>query len=231
MRRLVDRSPIPVSEGSRVPRFATVVAVVGDEQDLMADKSTFSGRLLRLREGWNAAGPDALVLLDELGSGTDPEEGAALSIALVEHLASQDTFSLVTTHLVGLASSALELDGAICAAMEFDRATGRPTFRMLPGPPGGSEAIALARLLGLPDEWLARAEALVGEEHGQLTRLLAEVEETRAAIERDRDEVRELRGRAAAERQAAAAEREALEQERRKVVESPLHVGQIRRAI
>lgn len=209
--------PVPAAAGSRIPEVSHLVAVVGDEQDLMRDRSTFSGRLLRLQEAWEAAGPDALVLVDELGSGTDPEEGTALAVALVERLASEGATALITTHLVGLASVALELDHTDCAAMEFDRDSGRPTFRLLPGPPGGSEAIALARLLGLPDAWLERAESLVSEEHGQLTRLLAEVEATRAELEEETLNARKLRNEASVERQAAAAEREALQQEKRRL--------------
>ena len=143
---------MPAAAGTAVPRFASLVATVGDEQDLLADRSTFSGRLLRLTEAWERAGPSSLALLDELGSGTDPEEGAALAVALLEALVERGGLALITTHLTGLAAAALELPGAACAAMEFDPATGRPTFRLLPGPPGGSEAIALARRLGLARE-------------------------------------------------------------------------------
>ena len=140
--------PIPAAPGSRVPFLARLVATVGDEQDLLADRSTFSGRLLRLKEAWEAAGPDSLILLDELGSGTDPEEGAALAVALLEGLLEKGSLAVITTHLTQLAAAALELAGATCAAMEFDPETGRPTFRLVPGPPGGSEALALARRLG-----------------------------------------------------------------------------------
>jgi len=184
--------PIPAGAGSRVPFFSRLVATVGDEQDLLADRSTFSGRLLRLKEAWEAAGPDALVLLDELGSGTDPEEGAALAVALLEGLLERGALGVITTHLGQLAAAALELPGAACAAMEFDPATGEPTFRLLPGPPGGSEALALGRRLGLPAEWLDRAEARLGSEHRDLRRLLAEVEGVRR-------EVAELRARLAQE--------------------------------
>ncbi|NJL29275.1 MAG: endonuclease MutS2, partial [Thermoanaerobaculia bacterium] len=123
-----------------MPLLASVVAAVGDDQDLLADRSTFSGRLLRLAEAWNAASPRALLLLDELGSGTDPEEGSALAIALVEALIERGSLAFVTTHLGQLAAAALEADGAWCAAMQFDAMTGQPTYRLLPGPPGGSEA-------------------------------------------------------------------------------------------
>ncbi len=206
--------PISAARGSRVPFFARVVATVGDEQDLLADRSTFSGRLLRLREAWEAAGPDSLVLLDELGSGTDPEEGAALAVALLEGLLEKGALGVITTHLTQLAAAALELPGATCAAMEFDPATGRPTFRLMPGPPGGSEALALARRLGLPREWLDRAEARLGTEHRQLRRLLAEVERVRQELAAARDRMETEASDAEKLRRRLAAEREALEIER-----------------
>ena len=174
--------PLPAAAGTQLPIFQKIVAVVGDEQDLLADRSTFSGRLLRLREAWEAAGPDSLVLLDEVGSGTNPEEGAALSVALLEGLARRGALSILVTHLTQLASAALETEGAGCAAMEFDVESLRPTFRLRLGPPGGSEALALAERLGLPRPWLARAEELVSDEHQQLRGLLRQVEESRERV-------------------------------------------------
>jgi DNA mismatch repair protein MutS2 len=209
--------PVPVDAGSRAPEVDTLVGVVGDEQDLLHDRSTFSGRLQRLREAWEAAGPAALVLLDELGSGTDPEEGAALSIALLERLVDRRARSLITTHLVAMAAAASGLAGAVTASMEFDRTSGLPTFRLLPGPPGGSEAIALARQLELPEAWLERAESLVGEEHTRMRGLLAEVDALRADLERQRGDLARLRQEAAIERQTIAAQRRGLEEDRRRL--------------
>ncbi len=171
--------PIPAGKNSRLPFLNHIVATVGDEQDLLADRSTFSGRLQRLHEAWRAAGPDALILRDELGSGTDPKEGAALATALLEGLVESRSLLLITTHLSQLAAAALKTDGAFCAAMQFDSDSGHPTYRLLPGPPGGSEALALAYRLGLPRPWLERAEALLGSDHRDLRRLLAEVERAR----------------------------------------------------
>jgi DNA mismatch repair protein MutS2 len=209
--------PIPAAPGSRVPFLARLVATVGDEQDLLADRSTFSGRLLRLKEAWEGAGPDSLVLLDELGSGTDPEEGSALAVALLEGLLEKRSLGVITTHLAQLAAAALELDGASCAAMEFDPATGRPTFRLLPGPPGASEALALARRLGLPAEWLDRAEARLGSEHRDLRRLIAEVERVRQELAETRDRLETEHADAEKLRRRLADERSALEEERRTV--------------
>ena len=210
--------PVPAGAGTRLPVLSRLVATVGDEQDLLTDRSTFSGRLLRLEEAWHAAGPDSLVLLDELGSGTDPEEGAALGIALLEGLVARGALSVITTHLTQLAAAATETDGASCAAMEFSAPTGEPTFRLLPGPPGASEALALARRLGLPAEWLDRAEARLGTGHRELQRLLAEVEEVRRELARARDR---------AEAEAADAEklRRRLEEREAELAEERRTVG------
>jgi DNA mismatch repair protein MutS2 len=209
--------PIPAASGSRVPFVRRLVATVGDEQDLLADRSTFSGRLLRLKEAWEAAGPDSLVLVDELGSGTDPEEGAALAVALLEGLLEKGSLSVITTHLTQLAAAALEMGGASCAAMEFDSHTGRPTFRLVPGPPGGSEALALGRRLGLPAEWLDRAEARLGSEHRDLRRLIAEVERVRQELSETRDRLAVEAEDAGKLRRRLETERNAMEEERRNV--------------
>jgi DNA mismatch repair protein MutS2 len=218
--------PVPASAGTRLPPLARLVATVGDDQDLLADRSTFSGRLLRLKEAWEASGPASLLLLDELGSGTDPAEGAALSIALLEALLARRALGVITTHLTQLAAAALELDGASCAAMEFAPADdrtggtggiGHPTFHLLPGPPGGSEAIALGRRLGLPAEWLERAEAHLGPEQRDLRRLLGEVERARGELLEARAEIERQSLDLAKLRQRAAAEEEALREERRRL--------------
>jgi DNA mismatch repair protein MutS2 len=209
--------PVPAGAASAIPFFVSLVATVGDEQDLLAERSTFSGRLVRLAEAWAAASPDGLALLDELGSGTDPEEGTALSVALVEELVAKGGLALVTTHLTGVAAAAMELPGAACAAMEFEPSSGRPTFRLRPGSPGGSEALALARRLHLAPEWIERAEALLGAEHRDLRRLLAELEETRQelALEAERERAAAAEARHTGER--LERERAALEAERRTV--------------
>jgi len=207
--------PFPCAAGSELPVFAQIVATVGDEQDLLAERSTFSGRLERLVEAWRGAGPESLAWLDALGSGSDPEEGAALAIALVERLLAGGGLALVTTHLSPVALAALESEGAASAAMEFKPLSGRPTFRLRPGAPGASEAIALARRLGLPAEWIARAEQLVGPGHRQLHRVLAELEAMRVEHARAAQEAEAQAAEAAATAARLERERAALEAERR----------------
>jgi len=207
--------PVPAARGTVLPSFESVVAVVGDEQDLLADRSTFSARLLRLKDAWSQAGSDSLVLLDELGSGTDPEEGGAMAMALLEELVTRKAMGVVTTHLTRLAAFAIETEGTWCGAMEFDAASGRPTFFLRPGAPGGSEAVALARRLGLPPSWIARAEELLGGQHRDLRRLLAEVERIRGQLAEDQVRVERQVAALTRDRELAGREHEALEIERR----------------
>ena len=212
--------PVPADRGSCIPRLDRVVATVGDEQDLLAETSTFSGRLLRLDEAWKGAGPGSLILLDELGSGTDPEEGAALAGALLTGLLERRALVVITTHLTPLAAEALEADGAYCAAMELDAATGRPTYRLLPGPPGGSEALALARRLGLDPSLVAAAEARLGPEGLDYRRLLGEVEALRQRLAAELERQTSARRDAETERDRLSAELRALEAARREAGKS-----------
>jgi DNA mismatch repair protein MutS2 len=224
--------PVPAGAGTAFPFLERLVATVGDEQDLLADRSTFSGRLMRLHEAWDAAGPRSLLLLDELGSGTDPEEGAALAVALLEGLVERRALAVITTHLTRLAAAALELDGAGCAAMEFSGESGLPTYHLLPGPPGGSEAIALARRLGLPRAWLDRAERQLQPEFRDLRRLLAEVERTRGELAAARDALASERLDQEKIRRRMEREQAALEVERKTIATKlKAELGELRRDI
>ncbi|REJ99559.1 MAG: hypothetical protein DWQ36_24810 [Acidobacteria bacterium] len=185
--------PVPCEPSSRLPRFRRIVAVVGDEQDMLRDHSTFSARLLRLRQAWEAAEPGSLVLLDEIGSGTSPNEGVALSEPLLERLVERGACAILTTHLVELAARAHEMPGALCAGMEFDPVAQQPRFRLQIGPPSGSQAISLARRLGLPPEWLAAAEERLGDEYRTLIALIAEVESQRDAARCEAERAATLR--------------------------------------
>ena len=216
--------PVPAAPDSRFPIFDHLVAVVGDDQSVLDEQSTFSARLLRLREVWRRAGPRTLVLLDEVGAGTNPEEGAALGIALLEGLVESASMGVLTTHLTQLAAAALESQAASCAAMSFDPESGLPTYRLVIGPPGGSRALALARRLGLPAAWLERAEHFLGSEHQQLRRVLERNERRRERLlhreaelarltaateaERDRFETRQASLQAAQERLGKAVRHE-----------------------
>ena len=211
--------PVPAAPDSRLPILDHVVAVVGDEQSVLDEQSTFSARLLRLREVWRRAGPSTLVLLDEVGAGTNPEEGAALGIALLEGLVERGSLGILTTHLTQLAAAALESQAASCAAMGFDPENGLPTYRLVVGPPGGSQALALARRLGLPPAWLERAEHFLGSEHQKLRRVLERNERLRerllereAELARRTAETETARARFETRQESLRAARKRLEQ-------------------
>ena len=158
-----------------------VYADIGDEQSLQESLSTFAGHLKRLKEMLEGATERSLVLIDELGSGTDPEEGAALSQAILEALLAQRVKGMVTTHLSPLKAFAQGREGVMNASMRFDLATLRPTYELVLGVPGRSYALAIARRLALPEAVLKRAEALLPE-GGRLEALLEKLEAERLAL-------------------------------------------------
>ncbi|VCU54449.1 Endonuclease MutS2 [Thermus thermophilus] len=190
-----------------------VFADIGDEQSLQENLSTFAGHLRRLKEMLEEATPNSLVLIDELGSGTDPEEGAALSQAILEALLERGVKGMVTTHLSPLKAFAQGREGIQNASMRFDLEALRPTYELVLGVPGRSYALAIARRLALPEEVLKRAEALLPE-GGRLEALLERLEAERLALEAERERLRRELSQVERLREALA-EREARFEEER----------------
>ncbi|GAB5603031.1 endonuclease MutS2 [Thermus sp. FJN-A] len=190
-----------------------VFADIGDEQSLQESLSTFAGHLKRLKEMLEEATPNSLVLVDELGSGTDPEEGAALSQAILEALLEKGVKGMVTTHLSPLKAFAQGREGIQNASMRFDLEALRPTYELVLGVPGRSYALAIARRLALPEEVLRRAEALLPE-GGRLEALLEKLEAERLALEAERERLRRELSQVEGLRRALA-EREARFEEER----------------
>ena len=174
----------------RLPRVASLLTDIGDEQSIEASLSTYAAHLTNLRRIVDTAGPDTLVLVDELGSGTDPEEGAALSQAILEVLVERRVVGLVTTHLAPLKVFASRTEGVRNAAMRFDVEALEPTFELAIGQPGRSYALAIARRIGLDEPLLQRAETLLGPEGARLERLLETLEVQREALQRELDAAR-----------------------------------------
>jgi DNA mismatch repair protein MutS2 len=168
--------PITASEGSRLPCFGAVFADIGDEQSLEQDLSTFSSHVSRIAEILREADRDSLVLLDELGSGTEPAEGAGLGTAVLETLIARGCVTTVTTHHNTLKLFASETAGAVNAAMEFDPQSLKPTYRMIMGRPGRSYGIDMAARLGVPADIVQRARERTGEDDVRLEKLLEQVE-------------------------------------------------------
>ena len=188
---------IPAAPGSRVPLTEEVLAVIGDEQSLAQDLSTFSSFVRQVREILTVAGPASLILLDELGAGTDPTEGAALGAALLEALLDRGARIVATTHLEPLKVFAQVEPRLQNATVTFDAERLEPTFRLEYGHPGPSHALTIAERLGLPAAVIARALGHVGEESRRIETLVVALEA------RTRDA--EARAAAAARRETAAA--------------------------
>ena len=167
----------PVGPGTRLPAFGGYFADIGDRQSISASLSTFSAHVAMLRRVLADADAGALVLLDEVGSGTDPAEGAALAAAILASLTARGTLTLATTHLGALKDLASHTPGVVNASLQFDAATLTPTYRFVKGVPGRSYGLAIARRLGIAAEVLADAEARVPDAERNLDALLAAVEE------------------------------------------------------
>ncbi len=233
----------PIGPHSSLPVFTEVFADIGDRQSIAASLSTFSAHVAALREILEGAGPGSLVLLDEIGSGTDPAEGGALAAATLKTLTRRRAITLATTHLGALKQLAAETVGIVNASLQFDAETLTPTYRLLKGVPGRSYGLAIARRLGIAGDVLAEAERAVPDAERTLDGLLASVEargrdidaraaelETRAAqLELERQNLadlenleRELRAREKAMDKDARERARAYLLEARKTVEAAL---------
>src|SRR5213078_4282764 len=166
----------PIGPHSSLPVFMRVFADIGDRQSIAASLSTFSAHVAALREILDGAGPGSLVLLDEIGSGTDPAEGGALAAATLKTLTRRRAITLATTHLGALKQLAAETVGIVNASLQFDAETLTPTYRLLKGVPGRSYGLAIARRLGVASEVLDIAERAVPDRERTLDALLATVE-------------------------------------------------------
>jgi len=198
--------PIPAGTGSQVPLFEEIFADIGDEQSIEQSLSTFSSHMRNIIAILERAGAGSLVLLDELGAGTDPEEGAALARAIIQHLLERGCTVIATTHHGELKVFAHETPGVTNASVEFDTETLSPTYRLSIGLPGRSNAIAIASRLGMPRDVLERARSAVGPAQEQVEDLLSDLQRERDATaaarrseERNAAEAATLRDRLAAE--------------------------------
>lgn len=178
--------PIPADVGAEVPFLRSVHADIGDEQAIAQNLSTFSSHVQRIARCVQQAAPDTLVLLDELGAGTDPEEGAVLGYAVLEALVKARVFAVVTTHLGRLKDFAYQHPGAENGSMAFDGKTLRPLYRLDLGIPGNSHALDISARVGMPDSIVARARELLGERDQTLDNLIERVQVARRDAEADR---------------------------------------------
>src|SRR5713101_2237605 len=204
---LSAQSGIPVAaQGAVLPLFDRVLVDIGDEQSIAADLSTFSAHMLNLKSMLQAATPQSLVLVDEMGTGTAPEEGAALAVALLDEFRAKNCIVLATTHHDRLKTYASTTPGVVNAAVEFDDVNLRPTYRLMVGVPGGSSGIAIAQRLGLAKSVIERARSLLAPESREAADLIA-------YLHRSRDELDRMQHQMAEERHALEEERKKLRSE------------------
>jgi DNA mismatch repair protein MutS2 len=201
---LAAQSGIPVAaQRAILPMFDRVLVDIGDEQSIAADLSTFSAHMLNLKSMLQLATPQSLALVDEMGTGTAPEEGAALAVALLDEFRAKNCIVLATTHHDRLKTYASTTPGVVNAAVEFDQVNLRPTYRLMVGVPGGSSGISIAKRLGISDSIIEKARSLLTPESREAAELIT-------YLQRSRDDLDRMQ-------QQMAAERHALEEERKKL--------------
>lgn len=184
---------IPAYDGSKLRVFQDVFADIGDEQSIEQSLSTFSSHMTNIVSIVNKADKDTLVLFDELGGGTDPTEGAALAISILNYLSRKNIFCMVTTHYSELKTFALSMPGIENACCEFDLASLRPTYKLMIGIPGKSNAFAIAGKLGLPDEIIREARGQIDSNTIDFEALLADLEKSKNELEKERKEIEALK--------------------------------------
>jgi len=221
--------PPVVGEGSVLPVFRGVAAHIGDRQDIIANLSTFTARLGNIKRIIGGLEEPSLVLLDEIGSGTDPAEGAALAMAILDHFHADGAWTLATTHHQALKSYAFATEGVLNGSMSFDEETLTPSFQLIPGVPGSSNAFRVAETVGFPAEIITRARAYLGDQDRRVEQMVARLEETLARARREeekitaeRDRLKELVREKEKEREAFIERENSYLAERREEVEKVL---------
>lgn len=220
---------LPVSDQSKVSVFRHILVDVGDEQSIEQNLSTFSAHMTNIIAIMEQADPQSLVLIDELGAGTDPIEGAALATAILEQLRGQGAKIAATTHYAELKAYALQTPGVVNGCCEFDVKTLKPTYRLLIGVPGRSNAFAISERLGMGSAVVERARQLVSEENKSFEQVVAQLEESRQSLEGERGEAQRLMEQAKQIDQAARAEKDTVSREKERELERAK--GEARRII
>lgn len=210
---------IPCDDSSEIAVFKQVFADIGDEQSIEQSLSTFSSHMVNIISILDNANSDSLVLFDELCAGTDPIEGAALAKSILMRLADFGAKVAATTHYPELKSYAIDTDGVENASCEFDVSTLKPTYRLIIGMPGRSNAFAISKRLGLPENVIATAKEQVSEEDMRFERVVAALERARIGAEKEQEKVRKLRHELDLSKRKAEAREHEFETEQKKLME------------
>lgn len=175
--------PIPAGEKTEIGHFQNVLADIGDEQSLEQNLSSFSGHVSKIKDIMEHASSKSLVLMDELGSGTDPMEGAAFAMSIIDYLNKKHVTSIITTHYSEVKAHAFNSTGIKSASMEFDVETLSPTYRLLEGIPGESNALIIARKYGISDEIIENAKTYISEENQKVEEMIKSIKEKNDELE------------------------------------------------
>ena len=210
---------IPVSDGSSISVFERILVDIGDSQSIEQNLSTFSAHTNKVIEILSTADERSLVLLDELGSGTDPVEGAALAVSIIRRLISNGARLMVTTHYQELKVFAIDTPNVENASCEFDITTLRPTYRLIVGSPGKSNAFAISESLGMPSDIIEDAKSRVSDANTRLEEVISKLESSRIELERERETAARLRIEAAEHEEKLRHEKEEIERTKADLLE------------
>lgn len=202
---------IPVADRSRVSVFNNILVDIGDEQSIAQSLSTFSSHMVNIIDIMKKADNKSLILIDELGAGTDPVEGAALAVSIIEALREKGAIIAATTHYAELKAYALDTPGVTNGCCEFDIETLRPTYKLLIGVPGRSNAFAILKHLGMTQDVIDNAKAIVGSDNRDFEAVLEKLEASRHALEEERKVAEEITERARKIEEKAQSEMDKIE--------------------